>query len=96
MFSRLAPSVDQKIEAGERRGTRARRDDLDIGDLLAGQFQPVEDRGGDDDRGAVLVVMEDRDLHLLAQPALDLEAFRRLDVLEVDAAEGRLQRGDRA
>ena len=28
------------------------------------------------------------------QLRLDLEAFRRLDVLEVDAAEGRLQRRD--
>ena len=28
------------------------------------------------------------------QPRLDLEAFRRLDVLEIDAAEGRLQRRD--
>ena len=32
--------------------------------------------------------------HPLAQPRLDLEAFRRLDVLEIDAAEGRLQRRD--
>ena len=50
--------------------------------------------GADDDRGAVLVVVEDRDLHALAQLALDVEAVRRLDVLEVDAAEGRLERGD--
>ena len=28
------------------------------------------------------------------QPCLDLEALRRLQVLEVDAAEGRLERGD--
>ena len=28
------------------------------------------------------------------QGALDLEAFRRLDVLQIDAAEGRLERGD--
>ncbi len=42
----------------------------------------------------MLVVVEHRDLHALAQRALDLEALRRLDVLEVDAAEGRLQRGD--
>ncbi len=48
----------------------------------------------DDDRRAVLVVVEDGDLHALAQHALDLEALGRLDVLEVDAAEGRLQRGD--
>ena len=30
----------------------------------------------------------------LAQLLLDVEALRRLDVLEVDAAEGRLERGD--
>ena len=41
----------------------------------------------------MLVVMENRDVHPLATFALDREAFRRLDVLQVDAAEGRLQRG---
>ena len=38
----------------------------------------------DDDRGAVLVVVEHRDVEPLAQPPLDLEAARRRDVLEVD------------
>src|SRR3546814_15690582 len=57
-------------------------------------FRAVEDRGSHRDRGAVLVVMEDRDLHLLAQGAFDDEAFRRLDVFQIDAAEGRLQRRD--
>ena len=47
--------------------------------------------GGGDDGGAVLVVVEDRDVHQLAQALLDDEAFRRLDVLEVDAAEGRAE-----
>ena len=51
-------------------------------------------RRADDDGGAVLVVVEDRDLHALAQLALDVEALRRLDVFEVDAAERRLERGD--
>ena len=40
----------------------------------------------------MLVVVEHRDLHALLQLRLDLEAFRSLDVLEIDAAEGRLQR----
>ncbi|MNT53793.1 hypothetical protein D3C72_1909000 [compost metagenome] len=90
----LAPGAenDEKVEAGERGGAGAGGDDLDVFDLLAGQFQAIEDGGGDDDRGAVLVVMEDRDVHLVAQLLLDLEAFRRLDVLEIDAAEGRLER----
>ena len=55
----------------------------------------VEHRGADDDRGAVLVVVEDRNAFMRAlQPLLDLEALGRLDVLEVDAAEGRLERRD--
>jgi hypothetical protein len=47
------------------------------------------DQAGRDDRGAVLVVMEHRDVHDLAQALLDDEAIGRLDVLEVDAAEAR-------
>ena len=42
----------------------------------------------------MLVVVEHRNLQALAQLALDVEAFRRLDVLEIDAAEGGLERGD--
>src|SRR5260370_35259651 len=51
-------------------------------------MERVDQAGRRDDGGAVLVVMEDRDVHQLAQALLDDEAFRRLDVLEVDAAEG--------
>ena len=47
--------------------------------------------GGGDDRGAVLVVVEDRDVHQLAQALLDDEALGRLDVLEIDAAERRAE-----
>ena len=63
-------------------------------DVFADQRNAVQDGGANDDGGAVLVVVEHRDLHALAQLALDGEAFRRLDVFQVDAAEGRLQRGD--
>ena len=47
--------------------------------------------GGGDDGGAVLVVVEDGDVEQLLQLLLDDEAVRRLDVLEVDAAEARAQ-----
>ncbi len=40
-----------------------------------------------DDRGAVLVVVEDGDVERLLQATLDLEAARGRDVLEIDAAE---------
>jgi hypothetical protein len=43
----------------------------------------------------VLVVVEDGDVHALAQRLLDREAGGRADVLEVDPAEGGLHRRDR-
>ncbi len=42
----------------------------------------------------MLIVVKHRDLHPLFKLCLDLEAFRTLDVLKVDATEGRLQRRD--
>ena len=56
-----------------------------------GDLERVEQRGAGDDRGAVLVVVKDRDRQRLGQPALDLEALGRLDVLEVDPADSGLQ-----
>ena len=85
----------QQIEAGKCRGAGARRHDLDVADRLAGELQRVEHSRRHDDRRAVLVVVEHRDAHPGLQPLLDLKTFRRLDVLEVDAAEGRLERRDR-
>ncbi len=92
----LAPhaQLHQQPQAGQRRGAGARGHELDLADRLADDRQRVEQRRTDDDRGAVLVVVEDGDLHALAQPALDVEAVGRLDVLEVDAAEGGLERCD--
>ena len=56
--------------------------------VAAGQMQRVDQTGDGDDGGAVLVVVKDRDIHRLAQPLLDDETVRRLDVLQIDAAEG--------
>ncbi len=63
---------------------------------LADEAQRVQERREDDHRRPVLIVVEDRDVELLAQAALDLEAARRGDVLEVDPAEARRDRLDRA
>jgi hypothetical protein len=85
---------DQQVHAGHRRRARARGDDLHVLQRLALQPKSVEDRRGADDRRAVLVVVEDRNVHTLAQPALDDEALRGLDVLKVDPAEAGLQSRD--
>ena len=88
------PEVHQQVHAGERRRARAAHHQFDLGQLLADDGQAVERGRGHDDGGAVLVVMEHRDLHARAQLALDLETLRRLDVLEIDAAERGFERGD--
>ncbi len=60
---------------------------LGVAQFAAGQMAGIDQPRRRDDGGAVLVVVEHRDVHQLAQPLLDHEAFRRLDVFQVDAAE---------
>ena len=88
----LRTERNQKIETGNRGGAGAGSHDLDLLEFLAVEQQRVGDGGPDDDGGAVLVVMKNRDFHPGFQLRLDLETFRTLDVLEIDAAEGRFQR----
>ncbi len=61
--------------------------------LMSSSLRPVMCAGVDqagrrDDRRAVLVVVEHRDVEQLLQLGLDAEALGALDVLQIDAAEG--------
>ena len=89
MFLRFDADLQQQVEAGERRGARSRAHELDLADVLADDLQAVEDAGGDDDGGAMLVVVEHGDIEQRFQRLLDDEAIGGLDVFEVDAAERR-------
>ena len=86
----------EEFEAGDAGSARAVDHDLYVFDLSTCQMQRVDDAGGRDDGGAVLVVVEDRNVHQLAQPFLDHEAVGRLDVFQIDAAEGGAQIAHRA
>ena len=100
----LAVATDDVLCPGSKQRPRCRRacradsrdDDPDVLDSLADDLERVQQRGQDDDRGSVLVVVEDGNVQRLAEPPLDLEAARRGDVLEVDAAEAGGERDDRA
>ena len=94
MFSIAHAQAHEQVQARQRRRARARAHQLHLLDVLAHDLEAVQHRGADDDGGAVLIVVEHRDLQPLAQLALDVEALGRLDVLQVDAAEGGLQAGD--
>ena len=80
---------EQDVRARDARRADAGDDDAHVLGALADDPQRVQQRREHDDRRAVLVVVEDGDVELVAQPPLDLEAARRRDVLEVDAAERR-------
>ncbi len=69
---------------------------LEVLQVPAGQLHGVQQRRHHHDGRSVLVVVEHRDLELLHQPLLDLEAARRGDVLQVDAAEAGRHQPDRA
>ena len=90
----LDAEADQQIETGKRRRAGARTDELHRGEIFANDAQSVDYRRADDDRGAVLIVVKHRNPHSLAALALDVKAFRRLDVLEIDPAKRGFKRAD--
>ena len=65
-----------------------------LGEGFAGELGGVHQGSRRDDGGAVLVVVKDRDVHLLPQLFFNVEALRGFDVLEVDPPKGGLQRFD--
>ena len=79
----------QQFDAGDTRRTRAVRDDFQVGQFTTGDVGGIDDAGGGDDGGAVLVVVEDGNVAQFFEPLLDDKAIRRLDVFQIDAAEGR-------
>ena len=79
----------EQFKAGDASGPCPVEDDLDLADLFPRQVQRVDQAGGTDHGSAVLVVVKDRDVHLLFERLFDDETLGRLDVFEVDAAECR-------
>ena len=81
---------------GDTRAAGAVDDAFRFADILFDHLQGVDQRRADDHGGAVLVVMEYGDVAQFLQPAFDLEAAGRRDVLQVDAAEAAGDQVDRA
>ena len=86
--------AQQQIQTSDAGGAAAGRDDAEVLDRLPHATQRVQHGGADDDRRAVLVVVQHRDLHSRAQQLFDDEAIGRLDVFEIDGAEAGLERRD--
>ena len=84
----------QQLQTGDAGRTGAVHHHLDVFQLATRQMRGIDDAGGTDDGGAMLVVMEHRNVHQLAQLLLDDEAVGGLDVFQVHAAEAGRQIAD--
>src|SRR3546814_2750193 len=84
--------MHQEVQAGNGGGAGARAHQFYVLDFFTNDFQAVDDGRRRDDGSAVLVVMEDRYFHALAQLLFYVEAFRGFDVFQIDAAQRGLQR----
>jgi len=84
----------EEIEAGETCRAAARRYETYVFDVLVYQLEAVPDCSGAHDGGPMLVIVKNRNVHSCAQLLLNFEAFRRLYILEIDAAECRLEAHD--
>src|SRR5208282_5644967 len=87
----LHAQPDVVLGSGYRRGSGTVDDQTDFADVLAHHLQSVQQRSPGNNGSAVLVVVEDRDLHRLLQGFFDIETLRGLDVFQIDAAEGGLE-----
>ena len=74
------------FRACNARSAGAVEDHLYLVDRLPNHFQCIQESRTGDDCGAVLIVVEDWDFHRLLESLFDVEALRRLDVFEVNAA----------
>src|SRR3546814_3438984 len=92
----LAPCAQIERQTHRRYASGAGTETYDarVLDPLALQFQRIEQARAQHDRGAVLVVVEHRNVAALDQRAFDLEAGGCGDVFEVDAAKGRTDAHD--
>ena len=75
-----------QLHTSNSRSTRAVNHNPAVLDFLAGDMQRIDQPRRTDHGRAVLVVVEDRDVHLFLKALFDDETFRRLDVLKVNAA----------
>ena len=86
----------QQLDTGNPRRPRTVQNDPAILDLLAADMQRVDQTRRADHRRAMLIIVEDRNVHFFLQALLDDETFRRLDILKIDPAKGRPHQPDRA
>jgi len=90
----LQAERDQQLDNGDTGRAGAAGDHADFVKLLAGQLQRVEHSRKSNDGGAVLVVVENRDIAALFQFSFNFKATRRRDIFQIYPAEAACEQTD--
>ena len=87
--------MNQVIRAGHACGARPGKNYFYIRNLPIGQLQRVQQSRAGDNRGAVLVIVKNRNIQEFLQFGLNVKTFGRFDIFQVDAAKaGSYRPGD--
>ena len=84
----------QQVNAGNTGGACAGDDKFYIFEFLINDTQAIINSSGSNNSRAMLVVVEYRNLHALAEFFLNHKAFGCLDIFKVNTTKGGFQRGD--
>ena len=90
----LKTGGQEQLYDGNGGRARAAGDDPDFLFLLADHLQGVHHTGQCNNGGAVLVIMENRDIAYFLKPALDLKASGSGNILQVNTAKGSGNQGN--
>src|SRR5262249_23557509 len=89
-------SLQQHLANRYTRSANTVHDNTDVLDPFINDLKRIEQTGNYNNRCPVLIIMKHRNVQLIRQPALNFEAARRADILQVDAAKNRTHRLDRS
>ena len=90
VFNRKS-QIDQQFQTAQSTCTCTRHNHFAIPDILADDFQGIQNSCSDDDSRTMLIIVENRNIHSFPQFSFNIEAFRRADVFKIDTTESRFQ-----
>ncbi len=86
----------QQLNTSNRCGAGAIANNLDAFHVATGQVKRIDQTRSGNDGGAMLIIMENRNIQLVTKLLFNDKTFRCLDIFEVDSAKGWRHQLDRA
>ena len=82
------PHDFQQFNTGNRGSTGAIANNLDAFHVTTGQVKRIDQTRSNNNRGAMLIIMENRYIQLVTKLLLNHKTFRCLDIFKINPAKG--------